>query len=141
MGARSIIVASPVQFNQGCVTERVSPGLVKNGDPLMRIWKILRSHDFTEDVVVWECTAGIFECRYRQDETLMVIDGEAFITDEKRQERRLGPGDLAFFPAGSSSIWRVPERIRKIAVLRETVWRPIGLGLKAWKRLSRMLGS
>jgi uncharacterized cupin superfamily protein len=101
---------------------------------------VVRSHDLTSDVVVWECTAGRFECHYYQDETVMVVAGEVFITDEKGEERRLGPGDLGFFPAGTSCIWRVPESVRKIAVLRETMWRPVGLGLKIWKRLLRIVG-
>lgn len=140
MSAKSIIVASPIQFDQGAATEPVSPQLVKTGIPIMRTWRVVRSHDLTSDVVVWECSAGVFECRYSQDETLMVISGEAFIRDEKGQERRLGPGDLGFFPAGTSCIWRVPDRVRKIAVLRETVWRPMGFGVKVWKRLVRIVG-
>jgi hypothetical protein len=70
----------------------------------------------------------------------MVVSGEVFITDEKGEEQRLGPGDLGFFPAGTSCVWRVPERVRKIAVLRECWWRPLGLGLKVWKRLLRVAG-
>jgi uncharacterized cupin superfamily protein len=101
---------------------------------------VVRSHDLTSDIVVWECTAGRFECQYHQDEALIVVAGEAFITDDKGEERRLGPGDLGFFPAGTSCIWRVPESVRKIAVLRETMWRPVGLGLKIWKRLLRIVG-
>jgi hypothetical protein len=68
----------------------------------------------------------------------MVVAGEVFITDKNGEERRLGPGDLGFFPAGTSCIWRVPERVRKIAVTRETLWRPVGVGLKIWKRLLRI---
>ena len=69
----------------------------------------------------------------------MIVAGEVFITDEK-SERRLGPGDLGFFPAGTSCVWRVPERVRKIAILRETMWRPAGIALKIWKRMLRITG-
>ena len=68
----------------------------------------------------------------------MIVSGEVFITNEKGEEQRLGPGDLGFFPAGSSCIWRVPDRVRKIAVLKETMWRPLGFGLKVWKRIRRI---
>ena len=68
----------------------------------------------------------------------MVVSGEVFITNEKGEEQRLGPGDLGFFPAGSSCVWRVPVCVRKIAVLRECWWRPLGFGLKVWKRLLRV---
>ena len=32
------------------------------------------------------------------------------------------------------------EGIRKVAVLRETMWRPLGVCLKAWKKLLRIVG-
>jgi hypothetical protein len=51
----------------------------------------------------------------------------------------LGPGDLGFFPAGTSCIWRIPERVRKVAILRETMWLPLGVGIKVWKRIRRIL--
>jgi hypothetical protein len=70
----------------------------------------------------------------------MVVSGEVFIIDEKGEEQRLGPGDLGFFPAGTSCVWRVPDRVRKIAVLRESRWRPLGFGLKVWNRLLRTAG-
>jgi uncharacterized cupin superfamily protein len=107
---------------------------------MTRTWKVLRSHDWTEDILVWECTAGRFECHYSQDETVMVVSGEVFITDQNGEEQRLGPGDLGFFPAGTSAVWRVPVCVRKIAVLRECWWRPLGFGLKVWKRLLRTAG-
>ena len=62
---------------------------------MTRTWKVLRSHDLTSDIIVWECTAGRFECQYSQDEAVIIVGGEVFITDEKGEERRLGPGDLA----------------------------------------------
>jgi len=106
---------------------------------MTRTWNVLRSHDLTSDIVVWECTAGLFTCHYRQDETVVIVDGEVFITDDTGVERRLGPGELGFFPAGSSCKWRIPEKVRKIAILREPVGRPFGFGLKAWRRIMRMI--
>lgn len=140
MRPRSIVVARPITFESDAQPQPVLPRWVLSGVPVTRTWKVLRSRDLTEDVVVWECTAGCFECHYSQDETVMVVSGEVFITDENGGEQRLGPGDLGFFPAGTSCIWRVPERVRKIAVLRECWWRPLGFGLKVWKRLLRTAG-
>jgi uncharacterized protein len=138
--SRSILITTPASFDEGARTQPVLPRWVLTGRPVTRTWDVLRSHDLTSDIVVWECTAGRFECHYSQDETVMVVGGEVFITDEKGEERRLGPGDLGFFPAGTSCVWRVPESVRKIAVLRETWWRPAGFGLKVWKRLLRIAG-
>jgi hypothetical protein len=101
---------------------------------------VVRSHDWTSNIDVWECTAGSFHWHYSKDEAVIVVSGEAFITNEKGEERRLGPGDLGFFPAGTSFTWRIPERVRKIAVLHETMWRPLGFGLKVYKKLLRITG-
>ncbi len=140
MSPQSIVVTRPVSFESGAQFQPVLSHWVLSGEPVTRTWKVLRSHDWTEDIVVWECTKGCFECHYSQDETVMVVSGEVFITDEKGEEQRLGPGDLGFFPAGTSCVWRVPDRVRKIAVLRECWWRPLGFGLKVWKRLRRTAG-
>ncbi len=138
LNRKRILIETPATFDAGARTQPVSPACVVQGTPVMRTWNVVRSHDLTSDVVVWECLAGTFECHYRQDEVVMVVDGEVFITDETGVERRLAAGGLGFFPAGTSAVWRVPERVRKIAVLRETMARPMGFGLKVWKRVRRI---
>ena len=52
-----------------------------------------------------------------------------------RRERRLGPGDMAFFPAGSRSLWRVPVAVRKLAVCRHALPKPLGFVLRAWRKM------
>lgn len=138
--SKEIVTATPATFELGPQTVPILPSWILSGTPVTRSKNVVRSHDWTSNIVVWECTAGSFNWRYCKDEVVIVISGEAFITNEKGEERRLGQGDLAFFPAGSSSTWRVPEGVRKIAVLRETMWRPLGFGLKVWKKLLRMAG-
>jgi uncharacterized cupin superfamily protein len=118
----------------------VVPAWVLGGTPLTRSWHVVSSHDRTSNVVVWECTAGRFEWHYTSDEAVVIVSGEVFITNEKGEEQRFGPGDLAFFPSGSSAVWRVPERVRKIAVLRQTMWPPFGFVLRAWNKLMRISG-
>jgi len=110
------------------------------GTPVARNRKLVKSHDRTTDTVVWECTEGRFNWHYAEDETLVVIYGEAFITNERGEERRLGAGDMCFFPAGSSATWRVTDTIRKVAVLRQTMPRPLVFGLRVWNKLLRMAG-
>jgi hypothetical protein len=34
----------------------------------------------------------------------------------------------------------VPVHVRKIAVEREALWKPLGFGWKAWKKLLRIAG-
>jgi uncharacterized cupin superfamily protein len=118
----------------------ILPAWVLSGTPVSRVKNLGRSHDLTSNMVVWECSAGSFNWFYTQDEALFVVSGEAFIGNGKGEECRLGPGDFGFFPAGTSCTWRVPHRVRKVAVVRETMWRPLGLGLKVWSKFRRILG-
>lgn len=98
MNPKSIVITTPVNLESGAAqTAPVAPRWVLGGEPVTRTWSVLRSHDLTSDLVVWECTAGRFECRYSVDEVVMIVGGEVFITDESGDERRLGPGDLGFF--------------------------------------------
>ena len=136
---REIVIAKPTAFELSAEEMSISPNWVLSGTPISRIKSVVRSRDWMSHVVVWECTGGTFKWRYRQDEVVVIVSGEVFITTEEGQERRLGPGDLAFFPAGSSSTWRVPERVRKVAVIRETMWWPLGLGLKVLKKLVSLI--
>jgi uncharacterized cupin superfamily protein len=111
---------------------------VLNGTPRMRSKELARSHDGTSHTMVWECTAGCFNWDYHKDETFVVMSGEAFITTETGEERRIVPGDIVFFPAGTSAKWRVPHHIKKVAFLRHTMPRPLGFAVLAWNRLLRI---
>jgi uncharacterized cupin superfamily protein len=118
----------------------ISSDWILAGTPETRYKVLARSHDRTSWVVVWECTAGRFNWHYREDETVVVISGEVFITNEKGEERRLGPGDMGFFPAGSSCTWRVNDRVKKVAVLRQDLPSPLGIGVRVWHKLLGTLG-
>ena len=103
-----------------------------DGKPDARRALLSRSSDGAAVTVVWETSKGRFRWYFNIDETVDIIDGEVFVTDEKNVERRLGPGDVAYFPAGSWSVWRVPERVRKVAFIRNTVPTPLAFLARAW---------
>jgi uncharacterized cupin superfamily protein len=118
--------------------EPIRPEWIISGTPTARSNKLATSRDNTSNVIVWDCTPGQFQWRYSQDETVVIVAGEAFITGQDGIERRLGPGELAFFPAGTVCTWRITETIRKAAVLRETMWGPMGFLLKISKKILRL---
>jgi len=109
------------------------------GTPQARSKRLATSADSTAAVMAWSCTAGRFYWHYEVDEILHIISGEVFVTDEGGQRRRLGPGDVAFFRAGSYSIWHVPREVRKLAVCRHSMPRPLGYVLRAWNKLIAVL--
>src|SRR5882724_6597249 len=70
---------------------------VLEGRPQARATAIARSRDGAMTVVAWSCTKGRFQWHYSVDEMVHILSGEVFITDQSGTERRLGPGDTAFF--------------------------------------------
>jgi uncharacterized cupin superfamily protein len=118
----------------------ISPDWILSGTPETRSKELARSHDRTSYVMVWDSTGGRFNWHYNKDETLVVISGAAVLTYETGGECRIGPGDIVFFAAGTSCTWHVPEYIRKVAVLRHTMPRPLGFGVLAWNKLLRIVG-
>jgi uncharacterized protein len=110
------------------------------GTPEARSTLLAKSQDRTASIVAWECTAGEFVWHYPEDETVVVISGEAFVTNGEGTECRLAEGHVAFFPGGSSSRWRVTRPIRKVAVLRKELPPLAGLGVRAWHKLLRLSG-
>jgi hypothetical protein len=113
----------------------IAPHWITEGTPRARAAKLAVTADGTSTVMAWSCSAGRFTWNYAIDETLHVISGEAFVTDDQGVERRLGPGDMVFFPAGSRSNWYVPHEIRKIAFCRHAMPRPLGVMLRTWNKL------
>ena len=108
---------------------------VIEGTPQVRSKYLVRSADGASSVMVWSCSAGRFVWCYKVDEMLHVLSGEVFVTDDKGAVRRLGPGDMAFFPAGARSVWHVPHEVRKLAMCRHNMPRPCGFLLRAWNHL------
>ncbi len=119
----------------------IPPDWILSGAPQARSRQLARSHDRASSVMAWSCTAGRFTWHYTVDETVHVIAGEVFVTDETGREHRLGPGDSAFFPAGSRSTWHVPVAVRKVAVCRQAMPLPFAFALRIWNRLARIMGA
>jgi uncharacterized cupin superfamily protein len=112
---------------------------VIEGTPVARSRRLSTSPDTTSSTMVWTCTPGKFHWHYTVDETLYILEGEVFVTNEKDEVRRLGPGDLAFFPAGSHSVWHVTKDLRKIAFCRQSMPLAAGFALRAMNKLINIL--
>jgi uncharacterized protein len=126
-------------------------GLELNPDPIYEKWilsgspsarsKILaRSPDGGSTTVLWECISGSFYWHYRQDEHVLFLSGDAYLVEENGTEHKFGAGDFAFFPAGTVAKWRVDHYVRKIAFLREPMWRFAVPAVAGWNKVMRKLG-
>ncbi len=109
------------------------------GNPQARSKRLASSADGTSSVMAWSCTAGRFKWNYTVDETIHLISGEVFVADENGNVRRVGPGDMVFFPAGSVSTWYIPDHVRKFAVCRHSMPRVAGFALRGWNKLVGIL--
>jgi uncharacterized protein len=110
---------------------------VLDGSPQAKATAIAHSRDGAMTVIAWSCTKGRFRWQYRVDEMVHILSGEVIVTDQSGTERRLGAGDTALFPAGSSSVWQVIQDVRKVAVCHVAVPKLVGLGLRIWNKLRR----
>lgn len=136
--SRPIVFAVPADVE--LAADPICPEWIIDGSPQARSLRLAESADGASSVMAWSCSVGSFKWHYTVDETLHIISGEVFVTDEKGDVRRLGPGDMAFFPAGSISTWRVAADIRKLAVCRHAMPRPFGTLLRVWNKLVQWLG-
>jgi uncharacterized protein len=133
-----IVTATPADVELGSAP--FPQAWVLDGTPQACAKEIARSRDGAMTTVVWSCSQGRFRWHYSVDEMVHLLSGEVFIRDDHADaERRLGPGDTAFFPAGSSAVWRVTQDVRKVAVCRVAVPRPVGFALRAWGFLGRSM--
>jgi uncharacterized cupin superfamily protein len=140
MSARSTAIVTAIPATVDLEPEPIPTEWIVSGTPVARCKKIVRSPDRTSHIVIWDCTPGSFKWHYGMDEAIVIISGEAFMTNDNGEERRFGPGDFVFFPAGSWATWRITETLRKVGVLKENMWLPLGLAVKAWHKLLRILG-
>ncbi len=135
--SKPIVFAAPADIELG--PNPINPDWIIDGKPVARSRRLAESADGTSSVMAWTCTPGRFQWHYAVDETVHIISGEVFVTDEQGRTHRLGPGDMAFFPAGSRSVWEVTKDLRKLAVCRHSMPRPFGVVLRAYNKLFHRL--
>ncbi|WP_428644613.1 cupin domain-containing protein [Roseibium sp.] len=99
----------------------INPEWVLEGDPQARCKNLSVIGDDWTAVDHWSCTAGKFRWQYFLDETILILEGEAYITDDKGVEYHAVPGVTLSFPDGSAANWHVPEYVRKIAFNQKSV--------------------
>jgi uncharacterized cupin superfamily protein len=135
---RPIVIAATAAAN--LEPAPIAPSWILSGRPEAKNKLLAKSRDGTSRIMLWECTAGHFNWHYEEDETVVVISGEVFITANDGEERRLCQGDMAFFPAGSSCRWRVADRVKKVAILRKDLPLPVGFGVRVWHKILHIIG-
>ncbi|GJE56803.1 hypothetical protein EKPJFOCH_3311 [Methylobacterium thuringiense] len=117
----------------------IEPSWIRKGNPLARNATLSRSADGLASTLVWDCTAGEFQWIYEIDETIYFLEGSATISDGHNPPKTFGPGDVLFLPRGAVCHWHVESYVKKVAFCRRTLPKTVGLGMRAFARLVRMV--
>ena len=113
---------------------------VLEGNPIARNRLVSVSADGAAKSYIWDCTAGRFNWFYGADETIYVIEGGVVVKDASGAARRLVAGDTYLFPAGARAEWHVENYIRKFAIIRSPLPRPLVLAKRGYQFLRRLMG-
>lgn len=65
----------------------------------------------------WECSPGRWRRQVMQAEFCHFLEGDATFTPDEGEPIRLRAGDSAYFPKGSTGVWNVVERSRKVFII------------------------
>ncbi len=135
---------APVPFQAASTTldlkpAPINPAWIRDGNPTARAAELSRSADGCAFTVVWECTAGRFDWTYHLDETITILEGSIVLSDGGNAPRRLGPGDVVFFPKGSQVAWEVDGYVKKVAYFRRVLPNPAMVLFRVARALKRRL--
>jgi uncharacterized cupin superfamily protein len=146
--ARPFVVASPAETLVTAASAEmvmkpapIEPDWIIAGAPEARIAEHSQSADSAAMTAIWDCTAGAFRWYFAWDETVMILEGEVHVTDEKGVERVLKAGDIAYFAGKTWATWRVDNYVRKIAFLRRPFPAPLSAAMKLKRLIRRPLRS
>ena len=125
--SRADLMPSPIRANW-----------VLEGNPMARNQLLSVSADGNARSYIWDCTAGRFNWFYEVDETIYVIEGGVVLRDQAGTARRLCAGDTIFFPAGAHAEWHVENYIRKFALIRTPLPKPLVLARHGYRYVKRL---
>jgi uncharacterized cupin superfamily protein len=120
-------------------TSSIPAAWLITGEDRTRSKLLGKTRDRLSYAIYWECGAAHFNWHYSDDEFIIILSGGVFVTDKHGRERHYGPSDFVFFPAGSQANWRVPDHIKKIAVIKRSI-NPVTLMLKVAMKLLAIAG-
>jgi uncharacterized protein len=109
------------------------------GNPQAKWCVLSKSDDGLASTMVWECSAGKFNWYYDFDETILILEGSIVLESDTMPATRYGAGDVVFFRDGAHARWHIEDRVKKLAFCRKTQPVMVGLALRVFSKLRRML--
>ncbi|NND03768.1 MAG: DUF861 domain-containing protein [Acidimicrobiia bacterium] len=87
-----------------------------SGDPKVRFAEMYDQEG--REAGMWACTPGGWAIENRPDtEAVLILSGEATITDADGTATTVGPGDFFVLPRGWSGRWDILETVEKLYVI------------------------
>ena len=70
---------------------------------------------------LWSCPPGTYRFFCPYEEHTYIISGRVDVIDDRHGKvtHSLGPGDMAFFPKGAKTVWKISEPLKKFFVMRD----------------------
>jgi hypothetical protein len=117
----------------------IEPSWITEGTPEAQWFVLSKSADGLASTMIWECSEGKFNWYYDFDETVLILEGSIVLESDTMPPTHYGPGDTIFFKDGAHARWHVEGRVRKLAFCRKTqpVW--LGLGLRVFLKIKKIL--
>jgi uncharacterized cupin superfamily protein len=112
----------------------ITPDWIVAGRPIARFVPLARGHDDLGSTTLWDCTDGTFRWCFVWDETVHILEGAVTVTLPSGDVHRLTAGSVAFFPAGSTAVWKVEGYVRKLAVCRRPYPGPLARAVALARR-------
>ncbi len=119
----------------------ITPAWIRDGRPLARFVPLARGRDDLGSTTLWDCTDGTFDWTFVWDETVHILEGAVTVTLPSGEVHRLTAGSVAFFPAGSTAVWKVEGYVRKLAVCRRAYPGPLARAVALARRLKHGLAA
>ena len=114
---RALAIQAASTSEAGFQPSPLEPTWIIDGNPTARAVTLTTASDGMLSCALWDCTAGKFKYVFGCDEIVHILEGQVTV-EEPGAEYTLRPGDVAFFPAGSTTYWTVPEYVKKFCIHR-----------------------
>ncbi len=115
-----------------------NPSWIRVDKPMARSAVIATRESVGSSTIVWECTAGTFDWKYRIDETVYILEGSVVIQTDTMRPTRYGPGDVIFLMCGARARWPVEDCMRKLAFCRRPAPRLLRVARAVWHGIEAM---
>lgn len=113
----------PASFHQSSINQSqlvdapIPKDWVIDGKPVARSLDLtgFEGHGYTTGL--WDCSEGTFNWYFHADEFVHILEGDVVVRGDDGKEAHLKVGDVAHFTAGSHTVWKVPNYVKKLWVL------------------------